>query len=264
MLRAALKWISGILLLLLLLLAGPALVALSSQVSLVESWHTADRSSTGLAPDPAMTPEAVVQVYGARAFNWRGVFAAHTWIAVKPAAADSYTIYHVTRWSGLRTGPGVPDNRWFGNPPHVLAELRGPEAQAAIERIDTLAAEYPYANRDHYRVWPGPNSNTFTAWVTRQVPELRVRLPSIAVGKDYLVAGLADVAPSGQGIQFSVGGVLGMLLAPEEGLEVNLLGLVLGVAPGGRGIKLPGIGLIDFRRSQTIAAPDDDTTVKQQ
>ena len=43
---------------------------------------------------------------------------------------------------------------------------------------------YPYA--DSYRVWPGPNSNTFTAFVLREVPELRVDLPPTAIGKDYL------------------------------------------------------------------------------
>jgi hypothetical protein len=243
----ALKWIAGILLLLLLLLAGPTLMAMSDQVSLGGSWRTADRSSAGLAPDPTLTPEAVVQVYGARAFDWRGIFAAHTWIAVKPAGADTYTLHQVTRWRGLNSRPGVPDAHWFGNPPRVLAELRGAEAERAIERIGALIPAYPHA--DHYRAWPGPNSNTFTAWVTRQVPELRTRLPGIALGKDYLGSGFVDVAPSGTGFQFSAHGLLGVLLAPEEGLEINLLGLVLGVDPRAPGIKLPGIGDVRFGRS---------------
>ena len=38
-------------------------------------WHEARRDPTGLAPDPATTQEAIVQVYAARAVSWRGVFA---------------------------------------------------------------------------------------------------------------------------------------------------------------------------------------------
>ena len=34
-------------------------------------WRTASREPAGLAPDPATTQEAVVQVYAARAVRWR-------------------------------------------------------------------------------------------------------------------------------------------------------------------------------------------------
>ncbi|HJY50644.1 MAG TPA: DUF3750 domain-containing protein [Stellaceae bacterium] len=46
-------------------------------------------------PDPATTPEAVIQVYAARAVSWRGVFSMHTWIAVKPSGAPRYARYEV-------------------------------------------------------------------------------------------------------------------------------------------------------------------------
>ena len=58
-------------------------------------WYEARRDPTGLAPDPETTPEAVVQVYAARAVSWRGVFSVHTWIAVKPSGAQQYTRYEV-------------------------------------------------------------------------------------------------------------------------------------------------------------------------
>jgi len=45
-----------------------------------------------LAPDPATTPEAVVQVYGARTWGWKGIFGVHTWVAVKPTDARSWTV----------------------------------------------------------------------------------------------------------------------------------------------------------------------------
>ena len=58
-------------------------------------WRTASREPVGLAPDPATTPEAVVQVYSARAAGWRGWFGVHTWIAVKPANAREFTVHEV-------------------------------------------------------------------------------------------------------------------------------------------------------------------------
>ncbi|MCZ6585936.1 MAG: DUF3750 domain-containing protein, partial [Gammaproteobacteria bacterium] len=44
----------------------------ASGSSAAQGWRTASRASVGLAPDPATTPEAVVQVYAARAVSWRG------------------------------------------------------------------------------------------------------------------------------------------------------------------------------------------------
>ncbi len=241
----------SLLLALALLLAGPAFVIASGTVSLGVDWATADRSATGLAPAPAETPEAVVQVYAARALSWRGAFGVHPWFAVKPAGAPAYTVYEVIGWRVYRGLPAVavsnrtPDGRWFGAAPALLAELRGPEAEAAIPKIAEAAARYPYAGA--YRIWPGPNSNTFAAWVGRAVPELRLDLPSTALGKDYLGAGLVARAPSGTGWQVSLFGVAGLLLAVEEGLEVNLLGLTVGVDPLDLAIKLPGLGRFALR-----------------
>jgi len=249
------RWLAGLLLLLVLLLTGPALLAMSGSIPMGGSWQGADRSSAGLAPDPALTHEAVVQVYGARAFKWRGVFAAHTWIAAKDEGAAQYTLYQVTRWRGMQASPGVADMHWFGNRPHVLGELRGTEASRAIERIEALVDDYPY--RDLYRAWPGPNSNTFVAWITRQVPELQARLPSIALGKDYLSGAGVAAAPSGTGLQVSAYGLLGVLVASREGLEINLLGLVLGFDPRRPGIKLPGIGEVGFGRDTHNPSPED-------
>jgi hypothetical protein len=72
-------------------------------------------------------------------------------------------------------------------------------------------------------------------------------LPSTAIGKDFLANGawLAR-APSGTGYQFSLGGAVGVLLATEEGLEVNVLGAVFGLDPLRLGIKLPGVGRLAF------------------
>jgi hypothetical protein len=211
------------------------------------NWWELSREPSGQAPDPATTPEAVVQVYAARTVGWRGLLAVHTWIAVKPSGAPSYTRYEVMGWgvsrgaAALRVNRTGPDNHWFGSRPDLLVDLRGPEVDAIVEKVQAAVAAYPYP--DSYRTWPGPNSNTFTAFVAREVPELRLSLPSTAIGKDYLAGGApVGLAPSGTGGQVSLLGLLGITTAWDEGLEVNVLGLVFGLDVRRPALKLPAIG----------------------
>ncbi len=89
------KWLRRALALTSILLAGPAYMALFGNISFGNDWRTADRSSTGIAPDPSIAQEAIVQVYSARAFNWRGIFAVHNLIATKPNKASQFTIHEV-------------------------------------------------------------------------------------------------------------------------------------------------------------------------
>ncbi len=223
-------------------------VAAAAYARVNSDWRTASRAPVGLAPDPATHPEAMVQVYAARAFGWRGAFGVHTWVAVKPPRAKAYTVYELIGWklrwddTAVSIAERDADARWYGNAPQLLAEKRGAEAEALIPRIDKAAKSYPYA--DEYRAWPGPNSNTFTAWVTREVPELRADLPPTAIGKDYLGNSVFAAAPSGSGVQFSVVGVLGLTASSVEGLELNLLGLTFGLDPWPPAIKLPMLGRI--------------------
>ncbi len=216
------------------------------QSSAPGDWRTASREPVGLAPDPGLTHEPVVQVYAARAVRWRGYFGVHTWIAVKPQDAAAYTIYEVNGWRLRRAGSSVavstraPDARWFGSMPELLAESRGAAANELIPRIEAAVADYPYA--DMYRVWPGPNSNTFVAYVLRAVPELRADLPATAIGKDYLGNSLIGSAPSGTGVQFSLGGIFAITASGVEGLEMNLLGLTFGINPFDPALKLPLLG----------------------
>lgn len=234
-----------------LLLMGPVLVLGSGSTDLSTSWRDASRERTGLAPAPAAHPEALVQVYGARAYNWRGAFAVHTWIATKEAGAKDYTRYEVIGWR-LRSGRSVvaieqgwPDRQWYGSPPELYLEIKGKKAAALIPQIDRAARSYPYAHE--YKVWPGPNSNTFTAYVARQVPGLEADLPPHAIGKDYLGPNKAfAVSPSNTGYQFSAFGLLGVILSRSEGLEVNLLGLNFGLDPDNLALRLPGIGKLGF------------------
>ena len=214
-------------------------------------WSQARRDSAEIAPSPETTPEAVVHVYAARAWSWRGIFGVHTWIAVKQPDAAHYTRFEVMGWqlrhsnTAVRATNGNPDGYWFGSKPDLLREIRGAEAETLIPRIFAAANSYPHAAS--YRIWPGPNSNTFTAHIARAVPELSLDLPPTAIGKDFIPeGGVFAKAPSGTGFQISLFGLVGVMLALEEGIEVNVLGLTLGVDVTSPALKLPGIGRVGF------------------
>lgn len=252
--KALPRVIIGALLFVALLVAIPVVSLALGRVGTVTDWRTASHRSVGLAPDPAAHPDAVVQVYASQTFGWRGAFAVHTWLAAKAADADHYTRYEVIGWYARAgrsavsvTDTRTPDTEWFGASPRLLRDLRGADAEAVIGKLDAVVASYPYP--DVYRAWPGPNSNTFLAHVGRALPDLRLALPSTAIGKDYLPAGQFFArTPSGTGHQASILGVLGVSVGGDEGLELNVLGLVTGIDFVHRALKLPGIGRV----------PDDD------
>jgi hypothetical protein len=232
------------------MLCGPLLTLAFGHVSLHGDWRNATHRPVGLAPDPATHPEAVVQVYASRTFGWRGAFAVHTWIAAKPAHADGYARYEVIGWRARYGGSPLsisedvaPDAEWYGAAPFVVRDVRGVKAEAIAARLDEVARRYPYRA---YRAWPGPNSNTFVAWLGREIPELELAMPSLAIGKDWLPFGdFVTRAPSGTGYQFSIGGLLGAMLARDEGFEINLFGLVAGIDVRDAALELPGIGRIE-------------------
>ncbi|MBO39043.1 MAG: hypothetical protein CMM75_07710, partial [Rhodospirillaceae bacterium] len=71
----------------------------------------------------------------------------------------------------------------------------------------------------HQYLKPLTNSNTFTAFLVRHVPELNTDLPPLAIGEDFLPRGkILGRAPSGTGIQISILGVLGILISADEGI----------------------------------------------
>jgi hypothetical protein len=157
----------------------------------------------------------------------------------------------------VRVSQRAPDGRWFGSMPELLADVRGAGVDALIAKIERAAGAYPYPRS--YRIWPGPNSNTFTAFVLRQVPELGADLPGHAIGKDYLGARVFARSPAG-GLQANLFGVLGVLGGAEEGVELNVLGLTLGVDPDDLGLKLPFVGRVGFgarnARAETLRADE--------
>jgi hypothetical protein len=98
--------------------------------------------------------------------------------------------------------------------------------------------------------------------VNARVAERKLRNAAGRVLETTLTAGLVPEgeaivfasAPSGTGVQVSFGGVLGVMLAAQEGVELNLLGLSAGVDFWPPALKLPGVGRIGFPEHRPAAS----------
>lgn len=256
-----------IVLVLLLCFVVPVLASLGVRAagSQPGSWRTADWSSSGLLPEPGSTPEAAVYVMAARTGGLKGALAVHSWIVTKSAGAAHYSRYDKVGWGNpIRTNAYPADGRWYSNAPEVLRALYGAEAEALIPKIEAAVDTYPYSGRGDYRIWPGPNSNSFIAHVLRQVPELDVALPPEAVGRDFRSFGdFVTLSPDWRNLELSLGGYAGLALGTLYGVELRLGGLVFGIDIMRPAVKLPGFGRIGMTRNsglmhasfQSAAAP---------
>ncbi|NQZ27912.1 MAG: DUF3750 domain-containing protein [Colwellia sp.] len=153
-------------------------------------WRTASRQPAGIATTPNEDNRAIIEFYAADAFSWRGWFAVHPWIAIKEENATEYRVYEVIGWQVRQGLPAIrqyqtltPDRYWYGSKPELLLSIKGDKAAMLIPKIQKAIALYPWANE--YSVFPGPNSNTFVAWIGLQVPELGLELPFSAIGSGY-------------------------------------------------------------------------------
>ncbi len=215
-------------------------------------WQVADRSSIGVLP-PAGNKAAVVRIFAAQTVRWRGIFATHSWIVLKPAGATRYTRYDYTAWGDpVRTNGFEPDGRWFGRMPAVVFAADGDAAEAMIPRMQAAIGSYAWRKLGDYRAWPGPNSNTFVQAVMDSVPEIRTALPPTAIGKDYPYDGRwMRPTASGTGVRLSLDGYLGVTFAWVEGVEINILGAAAGLDVRRPAIKLPGLGRFGVRGPDT-------------
>ena len=228
---------------LLLTIVPISIAALRYRLTGRPAWRDADRSSAGLLP-PASHPDALVRIFAARTISWRSVIASHCWIVVKPAGARSYTRYDYTAWGGpIRLNAFPPDGRWFGAEPRVIFAADGPKAAAMIPQIAATVENYRWRNPGDYRIFPGPNSNTFVAAVIDAVPGLHAALPPTAIGKDFPYD-LRPLRRTHNGFVLSLGGYAGLRIGWVDGIEVNLLGAVVGLDWRHLAVKLPGVGRI--------------------
>jgi hypothetical protein len=212
-------------------------------------WRSADRSSTGLLPSASDNSQAVVRIFSARTVSWRGILATHSWIVIKDQNAGAYQRFDYTAWGQpIWVDRFPPDARWFGSKPEVVFAADGDRAAAMIPRIKAAIKSYRYVKNGDYRLWPGPNSNSFVAAVMQAVPEMHASLPPTAIGKDFPYDGRwIGLTPSRTGIRINLKGYFGVTLGWVEGLEINILGAVAGLDLRRPGLKLPGLGRVGIQ-----------------
>lgn len=211
------------------------------------SFRDADWSSIGSLPPAHEHPKARVLILSGRTGGWKGVLAVHSWIVIKRENAPSWTRFDVVGWGNpVRENGWAPDGRWFGDRPRVVVDVEGPAAESLIPKIEAAVKDYRFANAGDYHVWPGPNSNTFTATVMRAVPELLTALPPNAIGRDFRTDPYFGATDSGTGFEINLWGLLGLKAGWVEGFEINVLGLVAGFDVRHPALKLPGYGRLGF------------------
>jgi hypothetical protein len=216
------------------------------------SWRQANWGPSGVLERYAHDREPTVAILAARTGGFKGAFAVHSWIVVKRAGQQGFDRYDKVGWGvPVRKNSQPPDGLWYSNEPRIVAMVRGKQAAVLIDKVEQAIETYPHNRRGGYRLYPGPNSNSFVQHVIWRVPELGAQLPSNAVGRDY-VPGWAsfDIAPDGREIHATLGGLFGFAAGARSGLEVHFLGLVAGVGILRPSIKIPAFGQFDlFSRS---------------
>lgn len=225
------------------LVPGLAAAALWATKERPANWREARWTSSHMLPDPASDPTARVTIFAATTGGFKGAFAVHSWIVVKRPAGSHYDRYDVVGWGQpVRKNAYEPDGYWYSNAPERVWEVSGARAEAIIPKVEAAISAYPQNRRGAYRLWPGPNSNSFVAHILRQVPDIDAVLPPNAVGRDYLAdGGFYHLDPAGD-VTLTLHGLLGVSAGPKSGFEMHLLGLVAGVDFRHPAVKIPAFG----------------------
>lgn len=148
------------------------------------SWREADWSASGVLPDPKRDDRPVIHVMAARTGGYKGIVSVHSWLVVKKPGASEYERYDVVGWGRpVRHNAYPPDGRWYSNSPQVVHTVSGEQAARAIPQLELAIRSYRWADNGDYRIWPGPNSNTFVASMLAAVPDLAGRMPPTAIGQ---------------------------------------------------------------------------------
>jgi hypothetical protein len=185
------------------------------------------------------------------------VIAVHTWFNVLEAADGRWRRWEVWQnraaggesWGHVHRDLMHPERPVGGGPAVCEWEWGGDEA-ARLLSVLNRSPEYP--ERERYRYWPGPNSNTYAAWVLSEAG-IDYSLDPRAVGKDFLGA-------RGFGIRRERGRVqlesplLGMHVDARRAVEVHVLGLTFGLERAPAALTTP-LGRVRFSRRTSAEGP---------
>jgi len=139
--------------------------------------------------DLALGPRPPLLVVQLRCAKVPWTCAVHCWFVEIEPASGAWHRWEV--WQEPGTGPAdwghvskdlmSPASGVGDGPSWVLAEWTGAEAQRLHAALSS-PQDYPYQLEYHY--WPGPNSNTYPAWILKRA-QVAFDLPAGAIGKDY-------------------------------------------------------------------------------
>lgn len=203
--------------------------------------------------------------------DWYTRFAHHAWLEVRLEGESWQRVEIIDEWSPPRMqtiaeSTVLADYRWR-RPVDVLEVLVGKSAQAAGERVLELTRQCEEFGVSHdrrqrakdsgadpdsltmigrgYRAWPGPNSNSFVAWVIENTPHLHAELDHNAVGKDDTTPFRVGLTTSGYGVEID-SSYLGAGVGLRQGAELRIAGLTFGIGLWPPAIKLPILPRIGF------------------
>lgn len=130
-----------------------------------------------------------------------------------------------TSWGHIHLDLMGPMGNVGGGDAVIEAEWTGDEAERLLA---VLHRPELYPERDTYRAWPGPNSNTYVAWVLREAG-VPFDLSPLAIGKDWRgwVGGGSTTTMSGVHLDSPL---VGLKLGLVEGVELHVLAFTFGFA----------------------------------
>src|SRR5689334_5965458 len=142
--------------------------------------------SDGTAHPPR---EWLVQLRWATLPRPLGLLAVHHWFVLFDPDLEVWQRWEVwqdrdrggTSWGHVHRDLMRPDRPVGGGPCVLAAQWSGAEARRLA---DVLARPEAYPHRSRYRAWPGPNSNTYAAWVLREAG-VAFDLGRRAIGQGY-------------------------------------------------------------------------------
>lgn len=159
-------------------------------------------------------------------------FAVHYWFVAFDPDTRQWERWEVwqnanaggTSWGHVHKNLMPPDEDVGGGPYAIEMEWQGTAAQNIYA---VLNAPTNYPHKDIYRAWPGPNSNTYIAWVIRQ-SKVPYDLEPRGIGKDYLGYFGGSLTTTRTGAQIETP-IIGAKAGLRDGVEMHLLCFTLGV-----------------------------------
>jgi hypothetical protein len=148
--------------------------------------------------------------------------ARHSWIVANVPGETSYRRYEL--------GPSGGDPfSYFGDGDvalHGVVHYAPADLKRVVDCLELEEGNYHHEHPSYFPI-PGPNSNTIVDVMLRRC-EVHVELPATAIGRDYRGPIGASVTSLGTGVQLE-SWVVGVKLGLEEGVELHVASLALGV-----------------------------------